>query len=416
MHEIILQPYAPILVESTRSIGYTFEAALSDIIDNSIGKNATDINLLNKKPPFDIYAYLGQGAIADHFRTLLGLNGDTPTPEALSILAGSVADVDLSVASDSTLEDLIGESRNGNKDSEQLLQTSYEALLRAVAGQYVGVLNLVTDMVRQGTYGLRKAIEKYEAGTEAPFPAFAAWHIHKAICQAYDLAQEQQQCELIRRQEERLHLEDEYPSDEDLQMLAESGECRAAEFGDLLSGAEEDSPAFLYLQKIRDCSPLPEDELAGFLKKARLGDEDARLKAAEANLFLAAGIARRYFTVTSYTGIIQRPLQLDYIDYIQEANRGMVKALDTYDLNGDTPLIPFIVWHMHRQICLEYDSRNREMGRPRREMDLLVRVLMKYFELREDHEPSYEELHEVAGEAMDQLVPYLKKLRDECCS
>ncbi len=46
MQETFLAPFAPILVESTRSIGYTFEAALADIIDNSIGKNATEVRVM----------------------------------------------------------------------------------------------------------------------------------------------------------------------------------------------------------------------------------------------------------------------------------------------------------------------------------------------------------------------------------
>jgi hypothetical protein len=45
MKEVILTPFAPILVESTRSIGYSFEAALSDVIDNSIGKGAKNVNI-----------------------------------------------------------------------------------------------------------------------------------------------------------------------------------------------------------------------------------------------------------------------------------------------------------------------------------------------------------------------------------
>lgn len=45
MDNIILTPYAPILVESTRAIGYSFESALADIIDNSIAKNAKEINI-----------------------------------------------------------------------------------------------------------------------------------------------------------------------------------------------------------------------------------------------------------------------------------------------------------------------------------------------------------------------------------
>lgn len=45
MKEQIILPYAPILVESTRSIGYSFESALADIIDNSIGKGAKEIHI-----------------------------------------------------------------------------------------------------------------------------------------------------------------------------------------------------------------------------------------------------------------------------------------------------------------------------------------------------------------------------------
>ena len=40
MKSKVLLPYAPILVESTRSIGYSFESAIADIVDNSISKNA----------------------------------------------------------------------------------------------------------------------------------------------------------------------------------------------------------------------------------------------------------------------------------------------------------------------------------------------------------------------------------------
>ncbi len=45
MKDIILPPYAPIIVESTRSVGHSFETALADIIDNSIGRGAREINV-----------------------------------------------------------------------------------------------------------------------------------------------------------------------------------------------------------------------------------------------------------------------------------------------------------------------------------------------------------------------------------
>ena len=40
-----LEPRADILVEAMRSIGYTFESALADVIDNSITAEATRIDV-----------------------------------------------------------------------------------------------------------------------------------------------------------------------------------------------------------------------------------------------------------------------------------------------------------------------------------------------------------------------------------
>lgn len=45
MKDELLMPFAPILIEATRSIGYSFETALADIIDNCIGKGATVIDV-----------------------------------------------------------------------------------------------------------------------------------------------------------------------------------------------------------------------------------------------------------------------------------------------------------------------------------------------------------------------------------
>ena len=45
MKEMPLPPYAPTLLNSMRAVGYTFEAALADIIDNSISAKATKIRV-----------------------------------------------------------------------------------------------------------------------------------------------------------------------------------------------------------------------------------------------------------------------------------------------------------------------------------------------------------------------------------
>ena len=45
MHTIELPPYAPTLIESTRAIGYTLDAAIADIIDNSIAACSKNIDI-----------------------------------------------------------------------------------------------------------------------------------------------------------------------------------------------------------------------------------------------------------------------------------------------------------------------------------------------------------------------------------
>ncbi len=45
MHSIDLPPFAPILIQSTRAIGYSLEAAVADITDNSIAAGASTISI-----------------------------------------------------------------------------------------------------------------------------------------------------------------------------------------------------------------------------------------------------------------------------------------------------------------------------------------------------------------------------------
>ena len=60
-----LIPFAPILIESTRSIGYSFETALADIIDNSIAKKAKEIFVYFSSNDPQYVAVLDDGAGMD---------------------------------------------------------------------------------------------------------------------------------------------------------------------------------------------------------------------------------------------------------------------------------------------------------------------------------------------------------------
>lgn len=45
MRVIDLPPFAPMLIESTRAIGYSLKAAIADILDNSISAHAENIDI-----------------------------------------------------------------------------------------------------------------------------------------------------------------------------------------------------------------------------------------------------------------------------------------------------------------------------------------------------------------------------------
>lgn len=73
MKSKIILPYAPILIESTRSIGYSFESAVADIIDNSLGKNATEINVFfsAKEPQYVAIIDNGCGMTGEELETAM---------------------------------------------------------------------------------------------------------------------------------------------------------------------------------------------------------------------------------------------------------------------------------------------------------------------------------------------------------
>lgn len=73
MEEINLPPFAPVLMESTRALGYSFESAIADLLDNSISADAAVIKIYFW--PFD-YPYLailddGKGMTSEELNTAM---------------------------------------------------------------------------------------------------------------------------------------------------------------------------------------------------------------------------------------------------------------------------------------------------------------------------------------------------------
>lgn len=81
MKSVNLPPYAPTLMESTRAIGYTLEAAIADIIDNSIAASAKNI-WLNFFPVDDAFIAIidnGNGMNAKELERAMQYGSKSPS-------------------------------------------------------------------------------------------------------------------------------------------------------------------------------------------------------------------------------------------------------------------------------------------------------------------------------------------------
>lgn len=78
-----LPPYAPTLIESTRAIGYSLEAAVADIIDNSIAANAKNVDIYFFPIDGAYIAILdnGKGMADEEIDIAMRYGSKTPTEE-----------------------------------------------------------------------------------------------------------------------------------------------------------------------------------------------------------------------------------------------------------------------------------------------------------------------------------------------
>lgn len=81
MNTINLPPYAPTLIESTRAIGYSLEAAVADIIDNSIAASARNVDIFFFPLDSAYIAILddGLGMSADELNCAMQYGSKNPT-------------------------------------------------------------------------------------------------------------------------------------------------------------------------------------------------------------------------------------------------------------------------------------------------------------------------------------------------
>lgn len=91
MQSINLPPFAPILMESTRAIGYSLETAIADIVDNSIAAGASNVSIEFFPVDREYISILdnGTGMDGEQLTTAMQYGSKDPTEKRLQTLDDS---------------------------------------------------------------------------------------------------------------------------------------------------------------------------------------------------------------------------------------------------------------------------------------------------------------------------------------
>jgi len=164
----------------------------------------------------------------------------------------------------------------------------------------------------------------------------------------------------------------------------------------LSEGVKIDDPVKVYLKEIGQVDLLtPEEEqiLATLIEQ---GNQQAKIKLAEANLRLVVSIAKRY---------VGRGLQ--FLDLIQEGNLGLIKAVDKFDYTKGYKFSTYATWWIRQAITRAIADQARTIRIPVHMVEIINKVVRVERQLLQElgRQP---EVNEIAAEL--DLSP--KKVRE----
>lgn len=109
-----------------------------------------------------------------------------------------------------------------------------------------------------------------------------------------------------------------------------------------------------YYSDLSKYPPIPRDVERDLMRKAKNGDIEARNKIISANLRFVFDIAKKY-----------RGRGVDIADLISEGNKGIIKAIEKFDMSKDVKFFTYAVWwvrqHMSQAIEEQLERDMKEV-------------------------------------------------------
>jgi RNA polymerase primary sigma factor len=154
-----------------------------------------------------------------------------------------------------------------------------------------------------------------------------------------------------------------------------------------------------YLQEIGRVDLISAEEEVELAKRIREGDQIALEKLTKANLRFVVSVAKQYQNNGLTLG-----------DLINEGNLGLIKAAKRFDEKRGFKFISYAVWWIRQSIMQALAEQSRIVRLPLNRVGSLSKIAKTFSELEQkfQREPSTEEVAEVIGITVDEVLANLK--------
>ena len=153
-------------------------------------------------------------------------------------------------------------------------------------------------------------------------------------------------------------------------------------------------PVKMYLKKIGTIPLLTAEEEQELAKKITKNDKVAKAKLINSNLRLVVSIAKRY---------VGRGL--DFLDLIQEGNRGLMRAAEKFDFKKGFKFSTYATWWIRQAITRAIADQSRTIRVPVHMVETINKTAKVQRELTQElgREPTEEEIASKMQKSVDQI-------------
>ena len=164
-------------------------------------------------------------------------------------------------------------------------------------------------------------------------------------------------------------------------------------------GISIEDPVRMYLKEIGKVPLLSAEEEIELAKRMAEGDEDAKMRLAEANLRLVVSIAKRYVG----RGML-------FLDLIQEGNLGLIKAVEKFDYQKGFKFSTYATWWIRQAITRAIADQARTIRIPVHMVETINKLIRVSRQLLQElgREPTPEEIAEELDMPVERVREILK--------